>query len=129
MEYKKSAIIEAVSDKGDRYSVRVGDEWFSGFGKCDLIKGDIVDIEYEKKGMFNNIKKIEKTAVKQTECETEKIIARDLVITRQVAFKGAIEVVTELISKSNNSMDMTYEGIVEIVKCYTNEFSRVIMNE
>jgi len=54
--------VEAVSVKGTRYGIRIGEDWYNGFGDCDVKKDDIVDLDFketEKNGtLFKNIAKI-----------------------------------------------------------------------
>ena len=42
------------------YSLKIGEgnNWFSGFGTEPCMKGDIITIDYEVNGDFNNIKKV-----------------------------------------------------------------------
>ena len=52
----------AVKQREKGYSINLDDgEWYSGFGKSSVNKGDIVEFEFEKSsdGQWNNIKKIE----------------------------------------------------------------------
>lgn len=56
--------IEAVAQREGKYGIRVGNDWFNGFGACTLKKGDEVEVEYEVKDSFKNIKSIEKTPFK-----------------------------------------------------------------
>jgi hypothetical protein len=49
---------ETTKDGKDRYGVKLGGEWFNGFGKCPVKKGDKVNIEYITNGKWQNITNI-----------------------------------------------------------------------
>jgi len=56
---KTSGVVEAVAPHdGGRYSVKVGGEWYGGFGTCPAEKGSVYVIDYALNGRFRNIKKI-----------------------------------------------------------------------
>jgi len=59
---KKIGMIDAVSQKEKGYGININQEWYNGFGKCPVEKGDNVEMEFElsEKG-FRNIKAIAKT--------------------------------------------------------------------
>ncbi len=54
--------VEAISEKGTRYGLKIGEEWYNGFGTCEVKKDDIVDLDFKeltKNGtLFRNIAKI-----------------------------------------------------------------------
>lgn len=56
-------MVGAVSQKDKGYSVKIGEEWFSGFGKCPYSKGQDITLNYEDKEgngrIFHNIKNTE----------------------------------------------------------------------
>ena len=84
---KKQGEIEVLKQKDNRYVVLLGGEWFSGFGSAPegIEKGDLVEIEYEEKNGFKNIKKIEKVEKEVEKPEKEKRI------NKYVALKTAVE--------------------------------------
>ncbi len=68
MKMKKiKGVVEAVSQKDDRYGVKLREtgEWYNGFGNCSCERGDEVTIDFEeiqKNGMtFRNVKEIKKS--------------------------------------------------------------------
>ena len=67
MEVAKG-VIEAIKQREKNFSLKVGDDWFGGYGKTDLTKGTSVSIEYEISGQFKNIKslKVETEAKKES---------------------------------------------------------------
>lgn len=54
--------IQAVKQRDKGYSVQLNSEWYSGFGKTALNKGDTVKIEFDlsEDKQWKNIKKVEK---------------------------------------------------------------------
>ncbi len=53
-------IVSKVKPRDKTYSVAVNKQWFGGFGKCPVLEGETVKIEWKQKGDFKNILKIEK---------------------------------------------------------------------
>jgi len=58
--------VAAVTQRDDSYGVKIGKNWFNGFGKCNVEKGQFVSIDYdpvEKNGKtFSNITGISEVA-------------------------------------------------------------------
>lgn len=66
--WETDGVVEAVAQHdGGRYSVKVGGEWYGGFGTCPVEKGLACVIEYTVNGRFRNVKSIKElgTAVAQ----------------------------------------------------------------
>lgn len=54
-----SGVVEAVSQHDERrFSIKVGGEWYSGFGSCPAVRGSVYVVEYAVNGRFRNIKRI-----------------------------------------------------------------------
>lgn len=56
--------IAAISDKGNKYGMKIGDDWYNGFGSPKFSKGQEVTISYIENDpgngrVFKNIEKIE----------------------------------------------------------------------
>lgn len=52
---KIKGIVSAVKNRETNYSIKVGDDWFGGYGKAPCKKGDEVEVEYEENGKWKNI--------------------------------------------------------------------------
>jgi len=56
---KTSGVVEAVAQHDERrYSIKVGGEWYGGFGTCPAEKGVAYVIDYAENGRWKNIKSI-----------------------------------------------------------------------
>lgn len=51
-------IVSAVSQREDRYGVKIGEDWFGGFGTCPVKKGDSVVVSFWERDGWKNIKGI-----------------------------------------------------------------------
>lgn len=87
----RGAAESVVQNSKERYGVKIDGQWYDGFGTLPVVKGDEVEIDYEERNGFRNIKKIvgpgpdsssETVAVEQD---------RDAVIARHVALKCAVQ--------------------------------------
>lgn len=58
---KINGLVSAVKQREKGYSVKIGIDWFSGFGECPTKKGDSVEIEYKEDGQWKNITDIKVT--------------------------------------------------------------------
>ena len=126
-------IVQAVSQKGEgRFSVKLTDgNWYGGFGKPPE-KGDVVKIDYEINQQWRNIKKLEKTGKDNSEFVSAKDYIqkqedRDSMITRSVAFKGAIEILNGLMT--NKEIAYSFEGTIDAIKKYTDAFEEILKNQ
>jgi hypothetical protein len=52
-------IVSAVSQRADRYGVKIGEDWYGGFGTCPVSRGDRVHLGFLEKGQWKNIANIE----------------------------------------------------------------------
>ncbi len=55
----ETGIVDTITPRDKTYSVAVNKQWFGGFGKCPVNKGDSVEIEWKQKGDFKNIVKMQ----------------------------------------------------------------------
>lgn len=52
-------VVEATAQNAhDRYGLRVGGEWYDGFGSCPAGRGDEVEVVYSDNGRFHNLKHV-----------------------------------------------------------------------
>lgn len=57
--YHEARAVEATAQHTpQRYSVKVGGEWYTGFGSCRLRRGVVYLIRYTTNGQYRNIKTI-----------------------------------------------------------------------
>ncbi|MBI4447182.1 MAG: hypothetical protein HY645_14905 [Acidobacteria bacterium] len=47
--------VAAVSQKANRYGVKIGEDWYGGFGQCPVSKGSRVVLRFYEKGGWKNI--------------------------------------------------------------------------
>ncbi|MBI4444309.1 MAG: hypothetical protein HY645_00250 [Acidobacteria bacterium] len=47
--------VEAVSQKANRYGVKIGETWYGGFGQCPVGKGSQVVLRFYEKDNWKNI--------------------------------------------------------------------------
>jgi hypothetical protein len=93
---KMKGTVEAISMKEnpERYSLKIGEEWYSGFGRLPegIEKGSEVELEFVQKGIFRNIEKIVKITPKELSPGrfSEDSEKSDRII-RSVALKCAVE--------------------------------------
>ena len=56
---RTSGVVQALKQHDERrYSIKVGEEWYSGFGSCLAEKSSVYVIEYTLNGRFRNITRI-----------------------------------------------------------------------
>lgn len=56
---KVKGIVTTISQKEKGFGIALGkDNWYNGYGKCPVNKGDEVEIEYVEDGKWKNIKDI-----------------------------------------------------------------------
>lgn len=53
-----SGAVEAVSQKDGRYGVRIGGEWYGGFGTCPVSEGQVCVVEYVVRGKYRNVVRV-----------------------------------------------------------------------
>ena len=51
---KTTGIIDAVSQKPSNYGIKIGAQWFNGYGKCMYKKGDKVELGWEFNEEYNS---------------------------------------------------------------------------
>jgi hypothetical protein len=57
-------IVQAVKQHDEkRYSIKVGDEWYSDFGACPVMKSDFVEVAFAMNGRYRNIRNVRVVAV------------------------------------------------------------------
>jgi hypothetical protein len=67
-------MVSAVSQRADRYGVKIGEDWYGGFGTCPVSRGDRVQLSFLEKGEWRNIASIEPLVVQpQTELSEAEI--------------------------------------------------------
>ena len=143
---KIEGIVQGLNVKEERYGLKLSDNnWYNAFGpaqyedESEIQKGDKVKIEYNIKGMFKNIAKIEKVGEsfeKEADLKAGKDFFkpadeyyknRDESIIRQLSAKCACWIVAGLL-KSGQAY--TFEGTMDTVKKYTNAIEKeVILGE
>jgi len=93
---RTSGLVEQVKRAENRTALKVGDNWFSTFGTCNVEQGDKVDLSYavkEKDGrIFRNIKHVElaNPTPTTTAGTSNNVTDRDSQISRAVALKAAV---------------------------------------
>jgi hypothetical protein len=90
----ETGTVAAVKQREKTYSIAVNKQWFGGFGKCSVEKGDKVRIDYKENGKYKNIKSIEK---EETQPKVESVQRSDPVVDDihlQVCLKAAAQVFT-----------------------------------
>jgi len=140
---KIEGIIQVINAKDDRYGIKLSDgNWYNDFGKplyednSEMQKGDKVNVVYDVKGIFRNIKNIEKTgesATKQADEKTSKEFFppaseydkdRDKIIIRQTATKCASWIVAGLFK---TGQAYTFEATVDLIKKYADAIEKRII--
>lgn len=53
-----SGAVEVVSQKDGRYGIRIGGEWYGGFGACPVSKGQACVVDYVIRGPYRNIVRV-----------------------------------------------------------------------
>lgn len=54
-----SGAVEAIAQhEKNRHSIKVGGEWYSGFGACPVEKGKVYVIDYVMRGEFRNLRRM-----------------------------------------------------------------------
>ena len=56
MEIK--GIVSAISHKDGRFGIKIGENWFNGFGQAGCNKGDEILLTYEEDGKWKNVSDI-----------------------------------------------------------------------
>jgi len=124
-------IVQAIKQREKGYSILLdNEEWYSGFGKCPVDKGDKVSLEYKQKDQWKNITKIEKSGEsleKQTDKKNaeehfpsaDKVKDSELKM-RLLAFKSAFELT---LIEYQNDPNMNFN---QCVKSKMEEFIKII---
>ncbi len=111
--------VQAVSNKGGRYGVRVGDTWYNGSNDCPVNKGDEVEVEFEVNGNFKNVKEIKTTSTApKTEVkfeESNKLKQASVMISYAKDLAVAERIQTEEISKFAKSFINLQEELVKLM--------------
>jgi hypothetical protein len=85
-------VVEATAQNApDRYGLRIGGEWYDGFGSCPAGRGDAVEVVYSDKGRFHNVEEVRPAEVDAEVAQRSSAEdgARDSRIARAVALKCA----------------------------------------
>ena len=73
-------MVSAVSQRADRYGVKIGEDWYGGFGTCPVSRGDRVQLSFLEKGEWKNIASIkplvDQPQAELSEAEIEQVQAR-----------------------------------------------------
>lgn len=84
-------LVEATAQNApDRFGVRIGEDWYDGFGSCPVNRGDEVEIQYFENDRFHNIAKVlvvEEGGARRM--ESRGMVRDDSRIARSVALKSA----------------------------------------
>ncbi len=90
-------VVEATAQNApDRYGLRIGHEWYDGFGPCPAERGDAVEVAYSEKGKFRDVEKVRRAEPKPAVLDFERLDAvRERQIARAVALKCAAQLYAE----------------------------------
>lgn len=98
----QGVVAAAAQNSPDRYGIRIGEQWYGGFGTCPVEKGAVVEVAYVENGIYRNVKEIELLAEQTAEASSdngsaveelpvETRLSHDSRIARAVALKCAVE--------------------------------------
>lgn len=138
-----TGIVQGINQKEDRFGVLLSDNnWYNDFGAAfyekdnPIHKGDEVKIEYDAKGIFRNIKKIEKVGESLTK-QAEQKAAKEFfpsaseydneskkINIRLEATKCASWIVAGLFK---TGQAYTFEATVDLIKRYANAIENKVI--
>lgn len=52
---KFKGTVSQVSQKDGRYGIKIGEDWFNGFGEPGVKEGNEIEIDYEENGKWKNV--------------------------------------------------------------------------
>ena len=105
-------VVEATAqNKPDRFGVRIGGEWYDGFGDCPVQKGDDVAVTFTHRGRFRNIHEVSLVTAGQKADASEET-KRESRIARAVALKCATKLFEGSPAKAPDVLELaaTFEG-------------------
>lgn len=89
----ETGIISAVNQRdSSKYGVKIGAEWYGGYGACPVKKGDTASIEYKLNGKYRNIIKIEREKEAEAQPANRDNVVDDIHL--QVCLKAAAQILT-----------------------------------
>lgn len=101
----RGVVEAAAQNTPERYGLRIGGDWYDGFGDVPAARGDAVEVQYAENGRYRNVQ-----SVRVVEAAASDERASD--ITRAVALKAAAQVCagSETQAKVVLSLAQAFEG-------------------
>jgi hypothetical protein len=112
-------IVSAVSQRANGYGLKIGEDWYGGFGTCPVAKGEQVELSFAEKGEWKNIVSIKPLTI-QREAELsedeiaqlqEKIRLRNYAIAEEI-----IEDAKRLLANSAVRNAVTPQNVVRFAE-------------
>ena len=50
--------VSAAKNKDGKFGIKIGEEWYNGFGEANCKKGDVVEVEFKQNGKWKNVDSI-----------------------------------------------------------------------
>jgi len=92
--------IGAVKQRDKTYSVALNKQWFGGYGKCQVQKGDYVVIDYEDNGKYKNI-----ISMKTAEPAKKEIERRSDSVTEDIHLQVCLKAAASILSGTSITTD------------------------
>lgn len=110
---KTTGIIDAVSQKPKNYGIKIGMQWFNGFGNCMYKKGDKVELTWEFNEQYNS-NSIKEHKLLEASTETTAHKPKDNTEFRINVDAGNL--VQRQIEFLNGCEDLTFKDKIAIIK-------------
>ena len=93
----ETGIIDAIKQRDKTYSIAMNKQWFGGYGKCPVEKGNTATIDYNEKGKFKNIASIKK---EETPTKTEEPQKRNDLVVDDIHLQVCLKVAGQIFTGS-----------------------------
>ena len=87
--------IDAIKQRDKTYSVAMNKQWFGGYGKCSVEKGDTATIVYKENGKYKNIASIKK---ENTSPKAEEKRQRDDPVVNDIHLQVCLKVAAQILT-------------------------------
>ena len=89
--------IDIIKQRDKTYSIAMNKQWFGGYGKCPVEKGDTATIDYKENEKYKNIASIKK---EETSQKTDELPKRDDPVVDDIHLQVCLKVAGQIFTGS-----------------------------
>lgn len=112
---KIQGIVEQVSNKETNYGIKINNEWYNGFSKSPVNKGDHVEVEFEDNSPWKNIKKITVIQAKAAEGSLNKTTTMYVSYAKDILV-ASLNRLDSNVLLTDKDLNVLMDGAVDLVK-------------